>query len=141
MARENKTGRRWSFMAMLLGLNQSVTKNLKIDPRIRYATWYIIKNRILIIKGYLELKTPIKQTGVHKILGIDLPVILKREKRCREEIIKEIEDTPCVYNLYEVGERKINKGGRPRKKELLTNPIDINNFLLIKHKEFFKLDL
>lgn len=114
MTKISRTGRRWSFV--IVGVNTLQIEELfKQEKRIRYATWYIIKKERTDARGYIELKTPLKQTGMRKILGETSIVCFAKKER--EEIIKEVEKTKYIHSgPYSYGERILNKGGRPKKK-------------------------
>ncbi|KAI5181705.1 hypothetical protein NEOKW01_1873 [Nematocida sp. AWRm80] len=87
----------------------------KADAKVRFAIWKKeTKEKEEEASGYIELKTPVKMSGIKKILGHT--IILDIPKRDRKEIIEEISITTSTMDgPFFYGEREIKKGGRPRK--------------------------
>lgn len=126
MAKVSKTGRRWCFLVVGLRSNLHIEEILAREKRIRYAAWYIIKKERTDARGYIELNTPLKQSGMRKILGkASIVCFAKRE---REEIINEVENNKFMSEkARSYGERDLNKGGRPKKQHSPNNSNSSNS--------------
>ncbi|KAH9386651.1 uncharacterized protein NEMAJ01_1547 [Nematocida major] len=112
MPKQNKTGRRWCFTMKASGV--SMLEVFSKDPRVRYAVWHITKKEETRARGYVELKPPLKQTGMCKILGLESAACPAR--RPREEIIAEVSNSAGMFcGPFSYGQRELNKGGRPRR--------------------------
>lgn len=130
MAKTNKTGRRWCFVVVGLGSSTQMEEILTREKRIRYATWYVIKKERIDARGYIELRTPLKQTGMRKILG-DTSIVCFA-KREREEIISDIRQSKYLHGgPYDFGERVLNKGGRPKKRSTTETSKPSNGFYAV----------
>ncbi|KAI5189169.1 hypothetical protein NEMIN01_0335 [Nematocida minor] len=126
----NKTGRRWCFVLVGIADGYRLEEALRKEKRVRYATWYLIKKERVDARGYIELRTPLKQTGIRKILG-DTSIVCFA-KREREEIINDVEKNRNKHNeLFNYGERELNKGGRPRKRKPVKGEKPSNSFFVL----------
>lgn len=130
-AQRNKTSRRWVFVLVETTEDTSLSASLQKEPKVRFCIWKFKRQSAYTeSKGYIEMLSPVKVSGIKKILN-NL-VIAEAAKRKREDIIRDLsvqreeEIGPFFY-----GEREIKRGGRPRK------PKTQNDFALRGSYVFF----
>ncbi|OAG31982.1 hypothetical protein NEDG_00457 [Nematocida displodere] len=119
---KTKTSRRWSFQKNVPLFADNLSLLLQIHPAVRFSIWQITRTTIFPeYRGYIELRSPMKMSGLRKILGPDTLLFLDTRKR--ETIIAEIiQSTSPPHGPFIYGEQELKKGGRPRRYPSRANP-------------------
>ncbi|KAI5189550.1 hypothetical protein NECID01_0573 [Nematocida sp. AWRm77] len=111
---KNKTSRRWIFSMEYPMEASALEACFRLSPKVRFSA-YCVCAHTYTPAGYIELRAPVKITGIKKILGEHVYLSIPSQER--ETVIRSVASMFCaMYGPFFYGERDLKKGGRPRLK-------------------------
>ncbi|KAI5185363.1 hypothetical protein NEHOM01_0778 [Nematocida homosporus] len=130
---KHKTSRRWLFLLLDEPSLSNIYHSFERSPKVRFSIWiYQTQNQATTGHGYIEMTTPVKMSGIRKILGGS--ALLEIAKRKRDDIIRGLSiTTNPQLGPFTYGEQELKKGGRPKKAIITPQPTPEEESPLFAH--------